>query len=133
MHLGARQRLAVKRAVAEAEEATGLQLCVYVGPAEGDSRARAEELFVAAGLDTRPAVLVLVAPSEHRVEVVTAPSVRSRLDDATCAAAVERMTGRFAAGDLAGGLVAGVRFLADAAGRGTGPPDAVELPDLLDG
>ncbi|HVL92923.1 MAG TPA: TPM domain-containing protein [Acidimicrobiales bacterium] len=128
-----RGREEVGRVVAEAESATGLQICVFLGRAGTDSRARAEELFVSAGLVTRPAVLVLVAPREHRVEVVTAPAARTRIPDEAAAAAVEAMTQRFAAGDLAGGIVAGVRRLAEAAGPGEAEPGAGDLPDLLDG
>ena len=131
--LGKRQRRQVERVVDEAEEATGLQLCVYLGPAEGDPRAKAEEMFTKAGLHTRPAVLVLVAPDQRRVEVVTAPAVRDRLTDDACAAAVAEMTPRFASGDLAGGIIAGVRLLADKAGPGTEEPGGEELPDMLDG
>ena len=117
----------------EAENTTGLQFCVYLGSTGEDSRAHAEQLFVDAGLHARPAVLVLVAPPQRRVEVVTAPAVRSRIDDAAAAAAVEEMTQRFAAGDLAGGIQAGLRRLVAAAGPGTPPPGDAELPDVLDG
>lgn len=126
-------RQAVAAAVAAAEGFTGLQICVYLGRAGSDSRARAEELFVSSGLTARPGVMVLVAPREHRVEVVTAPAVRERIPDDAAAAAVDAMTTRFAAGDLAAGIVAGVRHLAAAAGPGAPDADAGDLPDLLDG
>ena len=126
-----RQRRAVERAVDEAEEATGLQLCVYVGPGDEDTRAQAEALFVGAGLHTRRAVLVLVEPLRRRVEVVTAPEARARIDDATSELAVATMTRQFARGDLAGGIVAAVDLLAAAAGPGPTPSDAEELPDVL--
>jgi uncharacterized membrane protein len=117
-----------------AEELTGLQFTVYVGPVgEESSRAGAEQLFVAAGLDTRPAVLVLVAPAQHRVEVVTAPSVRDRLPDAACEAAVATMVERFRAGSIEDGIVAGVSQLAAAAGPGAPAPGTTELPDVLYG
>ena len=58
--LSVRQQHRVERAVHDAEARTGLQLCVYLGPAGEDARAHAERLFVDAGLHTRPAVLVLV-------------------------------------------------------------------------
>lgn len=120
-------------AVAAAEALTGLQVCVYLGRAGTDSRVRAEELFTSSGLAGRPAVLILVAPREHRVEVVTAPSARERIADAAAATAVEAMAAHFATRDLAGGIVAGVRSLADAAGPGTPEAGAENLPDLLDG
>lgn len=114
-----------------AEEVTGLQFCVYLGPTGEDSRAHAEELFTRAGLQTRPAVLMLVAPPQRRVEVLTAPEVRSRVDDATCARAVADMTTRFAEGKLAEGILAGLDDLVRAAGPGTAPPGSEELPDVL--
>ena len=126
-----RQRRAVERAVHEAEQATGLQLCVYVGPGEEDTRAHAEALLVNAGLHTRPAVLVLVEPVRRRVEIVTAAEAQARVDDATSELAVATMTRQFARGDLAGGIVAAVDLLAAAAGSGPTPSDAEELPDVL--
>lgn len=130
--LGRRQRRRIEQAVDRAETTTGLQLCVYLGPGQEDSRAQAEAMFVQAGLHARPAVLVLVAPDRRRVEVVTAPAVRSRVDDDACAAAVEDMTARFAGGDLAGGIEAGLARLVEAAGPGEAPPGDQELPDVLE-
>ena len=115
----------------EAEETTGLQFCVYLGPAEGDPRARAEQLFVDAGLHARPAVLLLVDPRQRRVEIVTAPAVRDRVDDQACARAVDDMTPRFARRDFAGGIEAGLRHLVAAAGPGAAAPGDQELPDVL--
>lgn len=129
--LSLRQRRRIERAVDEAEESTGLQLCVCVGSVVEDARAQAEAMFVGAGLDSRPAILVLVAPEQRHVEIVTAPSVRPRLSDQECAAAIETMAARFRTGDLPGGIVAGVRRLAAAAGAGVAPPDAEELPDFI--
>lgn len=131
--LGRRERKRVARAVDEAEEATGLQICVYLGPVEEDPRAKAELMFVDAGLATRPAVLVLVAPNQHRVEVVTAPGVTDRLPDEACARCIQVMTARFAAGDLAGGLVEGMERLVAEAGPGRPPEGGEELPDILEG
>lgn len=119
--------------MAGAEETTGLQFCVYLGPTAEDARAEAERLFTAAGLDTRPAVLLLVSPQQRRVEVVTAPAVRERVDDGACAVAVAEMTPLFAAGDIAGGIVAGLQHLVARAGRGEAPPGGKELPDVLGG
>ena len=126
------QRRRVARTVDEAEWYTGLQICVLLGAlGEGDARRRAEELFVAAGLDSRPAVLVLVAPDQRRVEVVTAPELRQRVSDQDAAAAVAEMTRLLALDQPTTALVAGVRSLAAAAGPGHPPEDEEELPDLL--
>ena len=83
------------------------------------------------GLHARPAVLVLVAPALRRVEVVTAAEARARIPDEAAQRAVDAMTDRFAAGDLTGGLVAGIAELAAAAGPGEASGE--ELPDLLQG
>ena len=130
---GNRRRVA--DAVDVAEELTGLQFTVYVGPLAGevDPRAGAERLFLAAGLDARPAVLVLVAPARRQVEVVTSPSVRERVPDAACERAVSTMVELFRTGEIADGIVSGIRLLADAAGPGLSAADATELPDVLYG
>jgi len=130
-----RQRKRVERAVDVAENLTGLQICVFIGSVEGerDPRAHAEALFVQAGLHARPAVLLLVAPPQRKVEIVTAPAVRERIPDGAAREAVAAMVERFKDGDLAGGLVAGVEQLAATAGPGTPGPDDEELPDVLGG
>jgi uncharacterized membrane protein len=126
------QRHRVARAVDEAEWYTGLQICVLLGAlGEGDSRRRAEELFVAAGLDSRPAVLVLVGPDQRRVEVVTAPELRQRVTDEAASEAVAEMTRLLALDQPAAALVAGVQHIAAAAGPGHAPEGEKELPDLL--
>ncbi len=131
--LSKRDQKRVAKAVDLAEEYTGLQICVYLGPVRDDTRAHAESMFTEAGLASKPAVLLLVAPAEQRVEMVTAPDVVDRLPDDACARCINVMTPRFAAGDMSGGLVEGVRRLAQEAGPGTTPEGDEELPDLLDG
>lgn len=126
-----RQRRRIERAVQEAERTTGLQFCVYLGHTGEDSRAHAETLFTEAGLHTRPAILVLVAPPQRRVEIVTAPAVRQWADDDACARVIDEMTTRFAAGDLTGGVVAGIDSLARIVGPARAAPGGEELPDVL--
>lgn len=121
----------VAAAVDAAEDLTGLQFCVYLGPTETDARAHAERLFVDAGLHSRPAVLLLVAPPERRVEIVTAPAARERISDQACQSAIEAMTADFKAGDFGGGLSTGIAHLAAVAGPGTAP-DETELPDIIE-
>ena len=65
------------------------------------------------------------------MEILTAPGVRDRVSDEAARGAVDAMTRRFGAGDLSGGLIAGVEALAHAAGPG--PASGEELPDLLQG
>ena len=122
----------VAAAVDAAEELTGLQFCVYLGPTEDDARAHAERLFVDAGLHSRPAVLLLVAPPERRVEIVTAPDARQRISDQACQAAIEAMTVDFKAGDFAGGISTGIAHLAAIAGPGVAAADNTELPDIIE-
>jgi uncharacterized membrane protein YgcG len=133
--LSIRQRRRVERAVDEAENLTGLQLCIYLGSVEGetDLRTHAENVFVNAGMHARPAVLLLVAPPQRKVEVVTAPAVRERIPDDAAGEAVTAMVERFRDGDLSGGLIAGIEHLAAAAGPGTAGPDDEELPDVIGG
>jgi uncharacterized membrane protein len=127
-----RQRKRIDAAVARAEAVTGLQLCIVLGAGEGDPRARAEAVFVDAGLVARPAVLLLVDPKQHRVEVVTSPSAQERISDAESARAVAVMTERFGRGDLVGGLTEGVARLAESAGPGVALPDATDVPNLFE-
>jgi uncharacterized membrane protein YgcG len=90
-------------------------------------------MFLQSGLHERPAVLVLVAPRQRRVEIVTGEPAQERISDAAAAEALATMTRSFQAGDLAGGLIAGIEQLASAAGPGDRPAGQHDLPDLLDG
>jgi uncharacterized membrane protein YgcG len=125
-------RQAIDDAVRDAETKTGLQFCVYLGPGGEDARTLAERAFVEAGLHERPAVLLLVAPDAHRVEVVTAPDARERLTDEECEAAIAEMTPYFGRNDFVAGLVVGLGELAERTGPGTAEPDAPDLPNVLD-
>ena len=127
--LNDRQRARVARAVRAAEQWTGLQFCVYLGPAEGDLRAHAEAMMDDLGLAEDPAVLLLVAPERRRFEIVTSAAAARRIPDYAAQLAALSMTASFGVGDIAGGIAEGVRLLADAAGRGTGT--GRDLPDVL--
>jgi uncharacterized membrane protein YgcG len=124
-------RKLIDEAVQEAESITGLQFCVYLGPAGDDSRATAESMFVQAGLNERPAVLLLVAPEERKVEIVTAPTAKERLTDDECAEALSEMTPYFARNEFVDGLVVGLHELAERTGPGKGEPGSKDLPNLL--
>lgn len=120
-------------AVRAAEAATGLQFCVYLGPLTGDdAHAAAEAMFVEQGLADRPGVLVLVAPKEHRVEIVTSPAARQRVPDEACQAAIDRMVEDFRRRRFDRGIVNGIEYLAAVAGAGVAAEGAVDLPDVLD-
>jgi uncharacterized membrane protein YgcG len=115
--------------VHEAEAVTGLQFCVYLGPAQDDSQALAHRLFTTA--EGEPSVLVVVATDVRRVEILTAPLVRERIPDDECAEAIARMRPGLQDGRFDDALVAAVHHLAAVAGPG-GPISAGELPDLFD-
>lgn len=129
-----REHRQVQRAVRAAEASTGLQFSVYLGDVhESDPRASAEALFAAHAREGRPGVLVVVAPAQRRVEIVTGAPAGLRIDDLACQRAVAQMTDRFAAGDLSSGIVAGIADLAAAAGPGLAPAGEADLPDVVDG
>jgi uncharacterized membrane protein YgcG len=127
--VGSRRR--VQTAVGDAEQYTGLEITVYLGDAGENARAHAERLFVATGSHTRPALLVLVAPATRRVEIVTAPAVRTRVTDDACAHAIHRMVEYFRDGLIDQGIIAGLDELKTAAGPGVAPPDREQLPDVI--
>lgn len=124
-------RAVIAEAVAAAERSTGLQLCVYLGPADGDPRRHAEALLAEASARSRPSVMLYVAPESRRVECVVAAGARDRVPDAAAQRAVDRMLPLLAAGRLAEGLREGLQELAEAAGPGLPEPGAEELPDVL--
>ncbi|MGH3887221.1 MAG: DUF5130 family protein [Pseudonocardiaceae bacterium] len=99
--------------LARASRLVGLHFSVYLGDLGADTRARAEELHDSMGDRADDAVLVAVSPGQQVVEVVTGCKARHRLPDRGCKLAVESMVAAFKEGDLAGGLTAGLRILAD--------------------
>ena len=120
--LSLRQQERIEQALERIRSENGLDVSVLVGDLELDSleqfRAAAEKLHAALGEDRSPsAVLVVVAPGQRRIEVVTGEAVRRRVPDRVCALAVLSMTSAFTGGDLSGGIVDGLRQIADAAGR----------------
>ena len=129
--LNQRQRRRIARAVRQAEGATGLQFCVYLGPTEADPLTHAHALMDDLGLAQRPAVLVLVAPEARRLEIVTSPAAARRVPDRAAQLAALAMSSSFGVRDVSGGVAEGVRLIAQAAGPGDGR-GGVELPDVLD-
>ena len=96
---------------------TGLRFTLYVGELGSPTRARAEELHAFSRGNTAEAVLIAVSPGQRVVEVVTGSAAARRLPDRACALSVLSMTTAFAGGDLVGGIINGLRQLADQAGR----------------
>ena len=121
--LDPRQQERIEAAVERARSENGLDVSVLLGDLELDDltqfRAAAEKLHAALGDRSPAAVLVVVAPGQRRVEVVTGPLVRRRVPDRVSALAVLSMTSAFRGGDLVGGIVDAVRQMADSAGRRT--------------
>ncbi|GAC1326188.1 MAG: hypothetical protein NVSMB13_10660 [Mycobacteriales bacterium] len=107
------QRHRVEEAVAAARQQSGLAFSVYVGDPDGESRPMAERLHAAVAGDDADAVLLLVAPGQRRPEIATDPAVSKRLPALTSALSTLSMTGSVSCGDLVGGIVSGLRMLAD--------------------
>ncbi len=109
-----RQLFRIDEALSAADRETGLTFSVYVGDLEESSREHAERLA-----DALPApadsVLVAVSPDQRILEIVTGVHAAKRLPDRICALAALSMTAAFGGGDLAGGIVTGLRMLADQA------------------
>jgi Domain of unknown function (DUF5130) len=93
---------------------SGLTFSVYVGEFRAPTRAHAEALFER--LDDS-SVLVAVSPGQRTLHIVTGPVSAKRLPNRACALAALAMRASFANGDLVGGIVTGLRMLADAAGN----------------
>lgn len=132
-----RRRKILETAVAGAEAQTGLQFCVFLGKVDSSHpRDDAETIFLKAGLHERPAVLIVVAPRQRRIELITSPHARQRISDDDAAAAVAAMTASLARGDLVEAVLACLDHLATSAG-----PDrpeegevesGIELPNVID-
>ena len=108
------ERGAARPGSAECRGLSGLKFSVFVGVAEEDARAYAERLHGALD-DPGHSVLVLCDPEFHVLEIVTGSEARRWLDDVECGLAAASMQTSFVAGDIVGGLVAGVQQLGDAA------------------
>ena len=108
------QREWIKRAVRNADTASGLKFSVFVGVSEEDSRAYAERLHKSL-TDPDHSVLVMCDPEFHRLEIVTGSETRRTLSDLDCRLAAATMQTSFAGGDIVGGLAAGIQQLGEAA------------------
>jgi hypothetical protein len=103
---------------------TGLRFTLYLGDLGRPTRTTAEALHARSGADPSESVLIAISPGQRVVEVVTGAAASRRLPDRACALAVLSMTVSFAAGDLVGGIVNGLRQLSDQAGH----PPALRHP-----
>lgn len=109
----ARQLSRLDEALTLSSRETGLTFSVYVGELKHPARAHAEALFEE--LDDA-SVLLAVSPEQRVLQIVTGPESAKRLPNRACALAALAMRASFANGDLVGGIVTGLRMLADAAG-----------------
>jgi hypothetical protein len=92
---------------------TGLTFSLYVGEFKPPARAHAEALFEQL---SDHSVLVAVSPGQRLLHIVTGPESAKRLPNRACALAALAMRASFTNGDLVGGIVTGLRMLADSAG-----------------
>lgn len=99
-----------------ASRTSGLDISVYLGPLGSDSRAEAERMVHALGAQGDNAVLVAVSPGERVVELVTGETATHRITQRKAKIVVMTMVATFKDGDLAGGLLNGLRMIADEAG-----------------
>ena len=109
-----RQLARLDEALTLSSRETGLTFSVYVGEFKPPARAHAEALFER--LDDA-SVLVAVSPGQRTLHIVTGPDSAKRLPNRACALAALAMRASFANGDLVGGIVTGLRMLADSAGN----------------
>ena len=108
----------IDEALTLASRETGLLFSVYVGDLGESSRATAEAMFATLVARHHAPVLIAISPAQRRLEIVTGGESNRRIPNRTAGLAALAMRGSFANGDLTGGLVTGLRQLADAAGHG---------------
>jgi len=106
----------IDEALTLATRETGLLFSVYVGPLGSEPRQTAEQLFGKLAARHRAPVLVAVSPAERRLEIVTGGESVRRIPNRVAGLAALAMRASFSSGDLTGGIVTGLRQLADAAG-----------------
>jgi hypothetical protein len=109
-----RQLFRIDDALRAADRETSLVFSVYVGELDEPIRDHAEQLLDALEEPAR-SVLLAVSPNQRVLEIVTGEQAVRRLPDRVCALAALSMTAAFGGGDLAGGVVTGLRMLADQA------------------
>lgn len=107
-----RQLTRLDEALTLSSQESGIVFSLYVGELQTPTRAHAEALFEKLSPD---AVLVAVSPAQRDLHIVTGPVSAQRLSNRACALAAIAMRASFANGDLVGGIVTGLRMLADTA------------------
>jgi hypothetical protein len=110
----ATQLTRIDEALTLSSRETGLTFSVYVGELSQPTRAHAEALFEKLANDS---VLLAVSPGQRNLHIVTGTESANRLPNRACALAALAMRASFTSGDLTGGIVTGLRMLADSAGH----------------
>jgi hypothetical protein len=111
-----RQLSRLDEALTLSSRETGVVFSTYVGALDEPTREHAERLHTQLP-DPANSVLLAVSPGQRVMHVVTGQVSGRRLPHRSCALAVLSMQASFTVGDLVGGLVNGLRMLADQAGR----------------
>ncbi|HEY2299710.1 MAG TPA: DUF5130 family protein [Jatrophihabitans sp.] len=109
-----RQLARLDEALTLSSRECALNFSVYVGELEAPTRGHAEHLFERL---TPGSVLLAVSPGQRVMHIVTGEVSAQRLPNRACALAALTMRASFSNGDLTGGIVNGLRMLADAAGN----------------
>lgn len=109
-----RQLFRIDEALGAADRETGLTFSVYVGALDEPLRGSAEALLDALP-DPAVSILLAVSPNQRALEIVTGEQAAKRVPDRACELAGMSMRAAFQGGDLAGGIVVGLRMLADRA------------------
>jgi hypothetical protein len=104
---------AIERAITHAYTESALRYSVFVGAPDGDLREQGRQLLGALGDDADRSVIVVIDPAHRRLEILTGATAARYLDDRATALGAMSMTSSFAAGDLAGGIVAGLHTLSE--------------------
>lgn len=112
--LSSRQLTRLDEALTLATRESGLLFSVYLGELTPPTRRHAESLFEQL---TDSSVLVAVSPGQRVLHIVTGSVSAKRLPNRACMLAALTMRASFTNGDLTGGLVNGLRMMADAAGH----------------
>jgi hypothetical protein len=109
-----RQLTRLDEALTLSSRECAMNFSVYVGELEAPTRGHAEHLFERL---TPASVLLAVSPGQRIMHIVTGEVSAQRLPNRACALAALTMRASFSNGDLTGGIVNGLRMLADAAGN----------------
>jgi hypothetical protein len=100
-----RELLHLDEALAAAErDGGGLHYSVYVGPLDEPVRGAADR-----------SVLIAVSPEQRQLEIVTGNIAQEKIPDRSAALVVFSMEAAFGAGQLSGGIITGLRMLAETA------------------